>query len=77
MAGGSERLESPALLWGLVCGGAMNPLLGEEEEDAGQKDAGGEHLFPRQGESRICLKIFMSKYLGWTDPGLCHRSSLH
>lgn len=62
--GGSGRLESPALPWGLVHGGAMSPLLGEEEEDADRRDAGAEHLVPRQGESWICLWISMSNYLG-------------
>ena len=30
MAGGSGRLENPALPWGLVPGGARSPLLGRE-----------------------------------------------
>lgn len=42
----------------------MSPLLGEEEEDADRRDAGAEHLVPRQGESWICLWISMSNYLG-------------
>lgn len=58
-----------------MSGGSCEPFPGEEE-DAGQKNAGAEHLVPRQ-ESWICLRTFIGKYLGWTDPGLCHRSSLH